>query len=125
MPPKWKRVADAKGNERMVPAKRATRSHISQPETITQSLDVNNDNSKGNVVQTPLVEIMFDIDTILKDPYSAEQSISVGDSVSFNLGIGDEMPPEKIKCSSDDLCTCSPPAEGQNGHISILILHYF
>ena len=108
MPPKSKRVADAKGNERMVPAKRATRSHISKPETITQSLDVNNDNSKGNVVQTPLVEKMFDIDTILNDPNSAEQSISVEDSVSFNLVIGDEMPPEKIKCSSDDLSAHVP-----------------
>ena len=77
MPPKRKRVADAKRNERMVPAKRATRSQISQPETITLSLDVNNANSKGNVVQTPLVEKMFDTDTILNDPNSAEQSTSV------------------------------------------------
>ena len=108
MPPKRKRAADAKGNKRMVPAKRATRSQISQLETITLSLDVNNDNSKGNVVQTPLVEKMFDIDTILNDPNSAEQSTSVQDNMSFNLRISDEMSPEKIKCSSDDLSAHVP-----------------
>ena len=91
-----------------MPAKRATRSQISQPETTTLSLDVNNDNSKGNIVQTPLVEKMFDIDTILNDPISAEQSTSVEDNMSFNFGIGDEMPPEKIKCSSDDLTAHVP-----------------
>ena len=46
-----------------------------QAETITLSLDVNNNQaSQGNVFRPTLVENIFDIDTILKDPISEEQA---------------------------------------------------
>ena len=56
-----------------------------QAETITLSLDVNNNQaSQGNVFCPPLVENMSDIDTILKDPISEEQAAHRGRNVIWH-----------------------------------------
>ena len=74
-------------------------------ETITLSLAVNNNQaSQGNVFRPPLVGNMFDIDTILKDPISGGQAAIFSEGeMSFGMNIGDEMPSDMIKRSSDDL----------------------
>ena len=125
MPPRQKRKADGKESATDAAdtesARKRTRSQTTpvsvqksnmteQAETITLSLDVNNNQaSQGNVFCPPLVENMFDIDTILKDPISGGQAaISSEGEMSFGMKIGDEMPPDMIKCSSDDLSAHVP-----------------
>ena len=52
---------------------------------------------------------MFDIDTILKDPISGGQvAIFSEGEMSFGMNIGDEMPSDMIKRSSDDLSAHVP-----------------
>ena len=81
-----------------------------QAETITLSSAVNNNQaSQGNVFRPPLVGNMFDIDTILKDPISGGQAAIFSEGeMSFGMNIGDEMPSDMIKRSSDDLSAHVP-----------------
>ena len=108
MPPRRKRKGDASDGDRN-PPKRKSRGQDSDPETITLSLDADEGNAQGNNVHPPMVEQVFNIDTILKDQTLSEHaSNSTENNVSFGLSIGDERPPDMIKCSSDDLSAHIP-----------------
>lgn len=110
MPPKGKRAAAPQRDEAKIPQKRTRgqKTAETENETITLSLDEQQDSLSGNAIHPPMVEHIFDIDTILKDQSSSEPASNSNENISFGLSIGDERPPDMIKCSGDDLSAHIP-----------------
>ena len=115
MPPKRKRKVDSQQTASDVGKTKWTRQRTpanltEQPsESITVSLDKNNNEASQVNFIPPLVENVFNIDAILKDPFSVDQSAMSNDGkLSFGLRIGDDIPPDMMRCSGGELSAHIP-----------------